>query len=403
MRKRLELAGDLLKISGLIMISIDINEIAQLKLLCDEIFSEKNLVANIVWRKTNSPKAQAVGLGNQHEYILIYAKDFSKIKINKRIGEITESYTKMFSQDDKDGRGKYRTIEIEAHGIQNNEKRNRFKFRGRTAPWLYSIKTLENWWNEGKISVSKNGRYRKKEYLSEIKGRLISDLWTDEEIKPLQGSSSEYVNFLTQKPISLIKRAIKLYEPNKGIVLDFFAGSGTTASTVLGLNKDKDFDYQCIICTNNEENICLDYCYPRIKKDLQKFGNSLKYYKTDFIGKNNILDASDEDKVELAHNAGELLALAENTLELVKKNKYYQLFKDNLKEKYTAVYFREELDQFDKFADMVKKLDKETVVYVFSWGQEEFIEEFEDLKNVNVKTIPVPILEIYKNIYNLIT
>ena len=136
-------------------------------------------------------------------------------------------------------------------------------------------------------------------------------------------------------------------------------------------------------------------------KKNEGLGNSLKYYKTEFIGKNNILSATDEDKVELAHNAGELLAIAENTLELVKQTKYYQLFEDHLKEKYTAVYFREELDQFDKFVEVVQKLNKKTAVYVFSWGQDEFIEEFENLKNINVKTIPVPILEIYKNIYNL--
>ena len=96
-----------------------------------------------------------------------------------------------------------------------------------------------------------------------------------------------------------------------------------------------------------------------------------------------------------------MLAIAENTLELIKQNKYYQLFEDNLNEKYTAVYFREELDQFDKFIEMVEKLNKKTTVYVFSWGNEEFISEFENIKNIKVKTIPLPILEIYKNIYNL--
>ena len=137
------------------------------------------------------------------------------------------------------------------------------------------------------------------------------------------------------------------------------------------------------------------------KNGIKKYGNSLKYYKTAFIGKNNILDATDEDKIELAQNAGELLAIAENTLELVKQDKYTQLFEDNLKKKYTAVYFREELDKFDKFVEKVQKLDRETTVYMFSWGNDEFVDEFEGNKNIKVKTIPAPILEIYKNIYNL--
>ena len=145
--------------------------------------------------------------------------------------------------------------------------------------------------------------------------------------------------------------------------------------------------------------------YPRIKNTIKgyrkkpKLGNSIKYYKTDFIGKNNILNASDSDKVELAHNAGELLAIAENTLELIKQNKYYQLFQDGDKGKYTAVYFREELDKFEEFLEIVEKLKKKTTVYVFSWGNEEFSDDFDHIKNVIVKTIPSPILEIYKNIY----
>ncbi|PIZ28464.1 hypothetical protein COY43_00330 [Candidatus Berkelbacteria bacterium CG_4_10_14_0_8_um_filter_35_9_33_8] len=150
-----------------------------------------------------------------------------------------------------------------------------------------------------------------------------------------------------------------------------------------------------------------DLCYPRIKNVIRGYnnkkglGNSIKYYKTAFIGKNNILNATDQDKIELAHNAGELLAIAENTLEMIKQNKYYQLFEDGTKEKYTAVYFREELDKFDEFTEMVKKLKKPTTIYVFSWGDEEFFDDFSDIDEVKVKTIPLPILEIYKQIYNL--
>ena len=142
-------------------------------------------------------------------------------------------------------------------------------------------------------------------------------------------------------------------------------------------------------------------CYPRIKKVAKLYKNGAKYYKTAFIGKNNILNATDQDKIELAHNAGELLAIAENTLELTKQNKFYQLFEDGNKEKYTAVYFREELDKFDEFTEIVKKLKKQTAVYVFSWGNEEEVEEFDDMNQIKIKTIPLPILEIYKQIYNL--
>lgn len=412
MQKRLELARDILKDTGLIFISIDDNELAQLKLLCDEIFVERNFVNIIIWKKTNSPKAQAIGLGNQHEYVLMYAKDITKLDLNKRIGIITNEYKKMFSNNDNDGRGLYRTIEIEAHGIQNNENRKKFKFQGRLAPWLYSKKTLENWWKDGRIYISKTGRFRKKEYLNEIEGRLVSDLWVDEEIKPLQGASSEYLDFATQKPISLIKRIIKLC-PNSQTVLDFFAGSGTTGQAVMELNEEDKGNRQFILITNNDEvtngkkhKIMTDACYPRIKNAIKGHGskksidNSVRYFKTAFVGKNNILKATDEDKIELAHNAGGMLAIAENTFERVEENNYWQIFEN--KKQYTAIYFREEFDKFDDFVERVRRLNKPVIVYIFSWEKEFEFNEFEDDKNIKVKTIPQPILEIYKQIYNLV-
>lgn len=412
MRKRLELARDILKETGLIFISIDDNELAQLKLLCDEVFVERNFVNIIIWKKTNSPKAQATGLGNQHEYVLMYAKNITKLNLNKRIGVITNEYKKMFSNNDNDGRGLYRTIEIEAHGIQNNENRKKFKFHGRLAPWLYSKKTLEDWWKDSRIYTSKTGRFRKKEYLNEIEGRLVSDLWVDEEIKPLQGGSLEYLDFATQKPISLIKRVIKLCSDNQ-IILDFFAGSGTTGGAVMELNQEDNGKRQFILITNNDEvingkkhKIMTDTCYPRIKNAIKGrsnkkgLGNSIKYYKTAFVGKNNILNADDKDKIELAHNAGGMLAIAENTLEEIEKNNYYQIFENE--KQYTAVYFKEEFDKFDGFIKRIRSLKKPVAVYIFSWEKEMEFNEFEDDKNIAIKTIPQPILEIYKQIYNLV-
>lgn len=93
-----------------------------------------------------------------------------------------------------------------------------------------------------------------------------------------------------------------------------------------------------------------------------------------------------------------MLAIAENTLYKVKENSHWQLYENG--ERYTAVYFREELDHFEKFVAMVEKLKRPLTVYVFSWGDDEFDDEFEHIEGVKVKTIPLPILEIYKNIYN---
>ena len=173
----------------------------------------------------------------------------------------------------------------------------------------------------------------------------------------------------------------------------------------MDLNNEDHGTRTFIICTNDEDSICSEVCYPRIKNVIngwdknERLGGSLKYYRTAFIGKNNVINASDSDKVELAHQAGELLALAENTLYKVKENEYWQLYENE--ERYTAIYFREELDHFEKFVEVVEKLEWPVTVYMFSWGDEEFADEFEHIEGVRVKTIPLPILEIYKSIYSL--
>jgi len=261
-------------------------------------------------------------------------------------------------------------------------------------------------------------------------------------------------------------RAACATKPN-AIVLDFFAGSGTTAHAVLEINKADGGARQCILCTNNENNICTEVTYPRVERvingyafegrskellfekklnvtalrksakileeikaikeqntgkydeyevkvednnvrligkknvtgEKEGFGGSLKYYRTGFIGKNNVANATDADKVELAHQAGGLLALAENTLYKVEENEWWQVYENE--DRYTAVYFREELDEFEAFVKQVEGLEYAVTVYVFSWGDDEFADEFAHIEEVTVKTIPLPILEIYRNIYNL--
>ena len=126
----------------------------------------------------------------------------------------------------------------------------------------------------------------------------------------------------------------------------------------------------------------------------------MRYYNTSFVGDNNIINATDKDKIELAHNAGELLAIAENTFELIIGEDYMQVFGSD--DQYTAVYFQEEMKNFDNFVREVKKLKKEVSVYIFSWEAEGMFDEFEGLDNIRIKTIPQPIVEIYKQIYNLI-
>lgn len=122
------------------------------------------------------------------------------------------------------------------------------------------------------------------------------------------------------------------------------------------------------------------------------------YYKSTFIGDHNILSVSDEDKILLAQNAGYLLALAENTLQEVKSTQSYQIFEDE--DKVTVVYFKEEVNDLFVLLESLKEINKKISMYIFSWGSTSVYEDiFEDFENLTLKTIPQPILDIYKKIY----
>lgn len=281
-KKRLVIAGKLLSDTGFLTISIDSIEIANLKNICDEIFGEQNFCNIIIWKKTNSPKSQSLSLGNQHEYVLLYAKQIEKIKLEKRVGILK---TSMFNKDDKDGRGKYQTVNLIAAGTQRSLKRRSFEFMGIKEQWLYKLETLLKWKKENRIYKTRGGKLRLKQYLSEASAGSVSDLWIDDEIKPIQGGSDEYVGFISQKPKSLIKRIIKLNGKKHQQILDFFAGSGTTGHAVMELNKEDGGNRKFILCTNNENNICKEITYERIKRVIAKenYQASLKYFKIDFI------------------------------------------------------------------------------------------------------------------------
>jgi adenine-specific DNA-methyltransferase len=245
MRVRLEAMKPLLRDDGSIWVHLDWHVSHYVKIILDEIFEYSNFVNEIIWKRTNSPKAQSRGFGSQHDVILLYAVNASKFNTRQVFKEHSESSRKPYSYNDD--KGKFRLIEIEAQGIQRTEDRKQFEWRGRTAPYLYRKETLDEWWDAGIIYTSKNGRYTKKQYLSDVPGVPVSDLWID--IHPIQGISKEHTGFLTQKPEGLLKRIIESSTDPNDIVADFFSGSGTTAVVANRMNR------RWVICDLSEAAI----------------------------------------------------------------------------------------------------------------------------------------------------
>ena len=234
MAERLAEMHRLLKPTGSLYLHCDGVASHSLKLVLDCIFGAQNFCNEIMWKKTNSPKPQAFSFGVQKDTIFLYAKDAAQMKFNSVYRAHDEKSLKSYRYDDNDGRGPYRTSSIEAYGLQRSAGRKQFEFKGRVAPYLYSLERLQAWEAERRIHTSRNGLHRKKQYLSESPGIVVSDIWTDSDVNPIQGKERLYP---TQKPLALLERIVKASTDEGDIVLDPFCGCGTTIVAAHKLNR----------------------------------------------------------------------------------------------------------------------------------------------------------------------
>ena len=436
MSKRLKLAKNLLSEKGVIFISIDDNEQANLKLLCDSIFGEKNFVAQFIWKKTSNPNSTGNNIGIEHEYVVVYAKSNNYELQGLSLTE--EDFEKYTGRDEYfESRGPFKlvglnktgtitdlrpnlTYEIEAPDgsiIKPNPrwrwsqekffrgvKENRISFKNQKGKWSVFYKQY--------LNEDTEGNYVKRENL--VKTIVDSYGRTTDGTSDLNDVIGK-AKFDFPKPIKLINLFVKTVplKNSFSIILDFFAGSGTTLHATMKLNEEDGGHRQCILVQMNENNICEEVTYERNKRVIQGYknskgeqipglGNSLKYYKTAFIGKNNAKNATDDDRTELARRAGYLLSLGENMLDEVESNEYFQIFTD--KKNATAIYFTDDYEMLDDFIEKMEEISseyKKIIIYVFSWSTgSEIVNEFAHIRNAEIKPIPTPILEIYKSIYN---
>ena len=415
MSKRLSLIKNILKRTGLVFISINDIEFSQLKLLCDEILGEKNFVACITWRQLHTVKNSARYFSKNTEYLLVYAKSIDSINQLRQPLDKSESYT----YDDNDGKGKYKFDPLSA---RNKNIEYEFYFDKWKLKWKapkgsyprYSQETLKRMFESGEIAWKSGWKEPKaKRYLSRVQeGVPPSTFWDGSEVGFNATATGELAvvlsrdSFLSPKPTGLIKRCVEIGAKDKdAIILDFFAGSGTTGHAVLDLNKEDKGNREFILCTNNENNICTEVCYPRVKKVIQSLvkesngkliknmpGN-LKYFKTDFVD----AEPTDRNKRRLVNKSTEMLCLKEECFDELKKGHEFKIFK-NSQEKYLGIIYDDEgIDEFKKEA---KKLKKKFIVYVFSLDDSAREEEFKDVeKLVELKPIPAVILNVYKRIF----
>lgn len=431
MSRRLKLAKQLLSDKGVIFISIDDNEASQLKLLCDEIFGEllfRNLL--LVRRRTKTLNLQFASNGLQTlnigcEYIFVYAKNgfmFKELRVEKKDIQLKGTWNVFWSNADRP------TMRYELLG-----------FTPATGQWRWSKEkateaisnyneyieqhsqsmSLEEYWHSTGSCLKfirkipdgrgKNGGIQY--WVAPNDTYLRTSNWTDIEVSQIHKNFD--LPFNNPKNLELIKEILQSpFHNNKNIkILDFFAGSGTTLHATMELNKDGG-NRQCILVTNNENNICKEVTYERNKRVINGYSNSknikikglhnnnLRYYRTEFIPREQTM--SNMRKLVLAST--DLLCIKENIYS-EKKNFGKLMLKPNIARyfesgdnKMLVIYNEETISYFINEIDNIE-LNQPIKVYVFSPGQYAFDDDFFEVANkVVLCALPAAIYAAYKKV-----
>ena len=259
MYPRLMLARNLLSDDGVIFISIDDNEVANLRKLCDEVFGESNFIASVVWQKIHSIKNDAKYFSENHEYALIYAKSINAINLN--LLPRTDEMNSRYKNPDNDPRGPWQSGDLVASGERSNghfwvvsPKSGKAFDVPAGKHWVYSKENLEMLVRDNQIWFGEDGNSfpRKKRFLSDVQnGRTPNTLWLSEDVGHNQTATREIKALFDDtkvfdfpKPVSYIRQMIELVTSNDDIVLDFFSGSATTAHAVIDQNYMDVYNYK---------------------------------------------------------------------------------------------------------------------------------------------------------------
>lgn len=425
MEKRLLLVRNLLKKDGVMFISIDDNELAQLKLICDGIFGEKN-VEIMIWRKVGEGDAGAGRMKItyrfriEHEYIIVCYKNKDIVRFSKTFE--LPNFKNDYKNPDSDPRGPYKAGNMSKSEELSKEKGKNYytvkspsgkKF---TRQWHFNQEVFEKLNKDNRIYWGKNG-----DSVPSIK-IFVNELRPTTPISLLleKGSATSANKFLEEmfsgrvfdnpKPIELINYLLKISTQSNAIILDFFAGTGTTGHAVLELNKEDGGNRKFVLCTNNENNngngykIAEDICYPRIKKVIGGYknlksekvaglGGNLKYFRTDFVDYD---EPTDGNKIKLTAEATEMLCVKEETFEKILDQKNFKIFENT--NHCTGIIFDQAV--IPAFKKAIKDIKGKFSVYVFSLGDETFDDEFKDIKQkVQLSPIPEAILRVYRRIF----
>ena len=448
MSVRLKLSRQLLKDDSVIFISIDDNEQAALKMLCDEIFGVDNLINNSIVVAAPAGTQSSVDIAQQHAYCLIYRKsnDYHVAPLILNEEALLKKYS--YGEDDL---GKYYIERIWKRGVGGRKE----DVPSLHFPVYYNVETKEilidkeidgknkgdyieiipyqtknvlgRWtWSREKMIAERDhlivvkvaGEYRlhKKVYASDEKGRkpysiIPAEIGRTElgslELKSIMGEKT----FLYPKFSGFIKYLLKYSNNPNAIVLDFFAGSGTTDQAVLELNKEDGGHRQFILCTNNGDKgqdsvkIAEDITYPRIKtvitgtrQDGSKYSEgisaNLRYYKIQYKQKRSSIDSN---RLAMVDCMEEILKVKENAFEQIETNEDYVIYKSS--DHYLGLVF--ESFSLEEAVEKLKSINQEklnTTIYTFSYSRDTLEDDYDADFDIEFKAMPEGLLKTYARI-----
>lgn len=469
MEKRLRIAKKLLSDRGVIFISIDDNEQANLKLLCDEVFGSESYVACIGWQRTYSTRNDSKGIPKEIESLLVYSKQ--ALWTPKKLPR-TDKMNSLYKSPDNDPKP-WTSSSVSAPGAATHQGMVYAIQHPFTGEMMYP--TIGRCWSLGQDSMLTNlslwakyklfdlqdydkraeicgmascdvrrdvlaivldeeletakksatdvlnkgnwpyfyftnggkGGLRRKTYLDDMEGRVVTNFFNYEECGHTDEAKKEIIAifdgkapFDTPKPTRLLKRIEQISTDKDSLILDFFAGSGTTLHATMQLNAEDGGHRQCILVTNNENNICEEVTYERNKRVINGYttpkgveveglhNNNLRYYKTAFVPR----EKTAANRHALMNMSTDLLCIKENMY----NEQPFEIEGKKMKPEFVRYFVSDAQDMIIIYdpravAFVAKALpqdsQKKIMVYVYSDGQYAYNDEFHG-KNIELCALP---------------
>ena len=334
MFQRLTLAKDLLRQDGVIVVSIDDNEVFALGMILKRVFGENAFVANCIWQKRYSRENRGA-IGDAHEYLMFFSPSPAAFQQYRGLIPLGDKQKAVYKNPNEDPDGPWQSVSLTAQGYRPNQMYQIIAPNGKVHEppegrcWALiesEYKKLRE--NGSNIGVSKGGRIwfgkdgngvpRRIYYLNEAEGLVPWTWWNHEEVGHTDEAKREIrqwfgtqTAFDTPKPLRLIERVLQISSPkcegNEDIILDFFAGSGTTAHAVHKLNKEDGGNRRIILVSSTEatvdapeKNLCRDVCATRVRRVIEGYGGNealagdFAYLSCRRINPGNITDVDHE-------------------------------------------------------------------------------------------------------------